>query len=62
MTHNADFDALLDEVEAQYEAFRLHHADVGTLDSPAGFARRFREWIAPTIASVYPPAMKQGDE
>lgn len=41
--------SLLDVIEREYEAFHRHHAAVGTRSTPEGFARLFREWIAPSI-------------
>lgn len=42
-------DALGEVIEREFEAFRLHHAELGTADTPAGFAARFREWITPHL-------------
>jgi hypothetical protein len=41
-------DEQLDVIQREYEAFRRHHAELGTVDSPAGFAARFRIWLKGT--------------
>ena len=45
-------EAQLDLIEAEYEQFRFHHADLGTVDSPQGFAARFREWLRQRTSDV----------
>lgn len=44
-----DAQALLDAIEQEYIAFRLHHANAHTVDTPEGFGRRFREWMTQTL-------------
>ena len=44
-----DMHLLLTIIEQEYVAFRLHHANAHTVDSPEGFGRRFREWMASVL-------------
>lgn len=43
--HARDRARTADFVQQEYAAFREHHSDLGTVDSPVGFAARFREWL-----------------
>lgn len=46
-------------VEREYVAFRLEHARLGTVDSPAGFAARFAPQVAEALAPVVAARVKQ---
>jgi hypothetical protein len=42
----------LEAIEREYAEFRRTHAELGTVDSPEGFASRFREWMRPHLEAL----------
>lgn len=55
-----DHEALLGIIEQEYVAFRLHHANAHTVDSPEGFGKRFRDWMTTVLHDDRRPELPRG--